>query len=829
MSDPQLSFRKSANIERVTDKRKDSLFQLVDTDGSGTIDAQEFAVLYDAIKKDLAEELEKEAALQKEASSARRRLKMLLLFVAVLVSFLAASVAANFAVIFTVVDQAITTTATSAGLLGVKGTDSIAKTAIATEDVPLLVAPVLDLDTLSKVKEIKVKYAEQGDESHMVEAQMAIVAVRKHNATFVEFVSDVPGETIEVLNGLASLSRFPTEANELAYPVRETICSANATCSAFKASGIDVDTAFELAKAELDKAGFGDRARRLWANQQACPNDGTWVYFHHCGYEYGPGYGQWTLNGICYNGALDDVAAYYGYPSPHTGAGPPGAGMLGSMWYDSPSYTQNYARHIVFFAHGKGMNTGDLWDRMCSGSTGLCDDLNTNQFRHLVFVFGGSGVWDAGYSAHGWSEDISISNYTRAGNALDDATYGFKKTIEADLGDIFQSSTQTLFIGFSDGAGLGMWLQWKNRLVEPYTGSWASNNGRWGINKVIALDYWANADYLNWLGTDKNGMMAKIYSNCNSFTYQYALGMSLFPEPGMSGATTKPQKQSYPRRSTTTKTFPTPDTSVGTIDYIQYEWEKVSGKPQCGFIHWDIHGLDSQTDHNGYDGGATDWTDRCNANDDMDTTTDDAHMEVLYHADILGDITSWTQPWPSSGAHTLAGNKIIRHNPCLMAPVMTKANMGIQTNTFVEMKRMESNDKDADGNGGARFSPDHAAHESEQENHEKNRRLKASVMSSKPTEVSAASFKVMSKGEEAFKAWASKMEFRMVLETARETSIPKAGEAMYRANNPLVVSKSDVCTGECAAKGELTLDMDAFKSNLPSTSAVAAPAPANYA
>merc|ERR1719321_371214 len=116
----QLSFRKSANIDRVTDKRKDSLFRLVDTDGSGTIDAQEFAVLYDAIKKDLAEELEKEAELQKEASSAKRRFKMLLLFVAVLLSFLAASVAANFAVIFTVVDQAITTTATSTGLLEVR-------------------------------------------------------------------------------------------------------------------------------------------------------------------------------------------------------------------------------------------------------------------------------------------------------------------------------------------------------------------------------------------------------------------------------------------------------------------------------------------------------------------------------------------------------------------------------------------------------------------------------------------------------------------------------------------------------------------------------------
>merc|ERR1712227_1067674 len=129
------SFRKSANIDRVTDKRKDSLFRLVDTDGSGTIDAQEFAVLYDAIKKDLAEELEKEAAIQKEAASAKRRVKMLLLFAAVLVSFLAVSVAANFVVMLTVVDEAITTTTDSSAIFVAKGSDSIVKTAIATEDL----------------------------------------------------------------------------------------------------------------------------------------------------------------------------------------------------------------------------------------------------------------------------------------------------------------------------------------------------------------------------------------------------------------------------------------------------------------------------------------------------------------------------------------------------------------------------------------------------------------------------------------------------------------------------------------------------------------------
>merc|ERR1719327_150723 len=128
--------------------RKDSIQRLVGSDETGCIDAQEFAVLYDAIKRDLEEDMENNAALEKEASSATRRFKMLLLFVAVLVSFLAASVAANFAVLFTFVDSAITTATTGTGLLEVKGSDQIVKTAVATQDFPLLAAPALDLETL---------------------------------------------------------------------------------------------------------------------------------------------------------------------------------------------------------------------------------------------------------------------------------------------------------------------------------------------------------------------------------------------------------------------------------------------------------------------------------------------------------------------------------------------------------------------------------------------------------------------------------------------------------------------------------------------------------
>ena len=118
---------------------------------------------------------------------------------------------------------------TSTGLLEVKGSDTIIKTAVATHDVPLIAAPVLGMDILSEVKSLKVVYSTVS--SQRVEAQLTVVGVRKHNATFVEFVTSVPGETVEALNGVASLVRYPTSANRLTHSVRHGICSANATCS----------------------------------------------------------------------------------------------------------------------------------------------------------------------------------------------------------------------------------------------------------------------------------------------------------------------------------------------------------------------------------------------------------------------------------------------------------------------------------------------------------------------------------------------------------------------------------------------------------------------
>jgi hypothetical protein len=295
-----------------------SLLHLVDSDNSGGIDAHEFAVLYDAIKRDLEEDLEKQAALEKEASSATRRFKMLLLFVAVLVSFLAASVAANFAVLFTFVDSAITTATTSSGLLEARGSDTIVKTAIATQDVPLMAAPALDIETLSEVKSLKVVYSSVV--GGRVEAQMAVVGVRKHNSTFVEFVTSVGGETVEALNGVASLVRYPTSANRLTTPIKHAICSANATCSAFRTSGIDAAAALDLAKAELERSGFHHAARRLAPVVDPSDCHAGWWSWAACGIFGGL---------LCPFGSVLNAVAYY---------------YSGYSWFAT--------RHVVFFLHG---------------------------------------------------------------------------------------------------------------------------------------------------------------------------------------------------------------------------------------------------------------------------------------------------------------------------------------------------------------------------------------------------------------------------------------------------------------------------------------------
>jgi len=657
MPDGELSFRKSANIDRVTDKRKDSLFRLVDTDGSGTIDAQEFAVLYDAIKKDLAEELEKEAALEKEASSAKRRFKMLLLFVAVLVSFLAASVAANFAVIFSVVDQAITTTTTSSGVLEVKGSDTIAKTAIATVDVPLIVAPVLDLDLLAAVKSLKLTYntATRKD----VRAALNVIGVRKHNATFVEFITDVAGETVEALNGIASLVRYPTDANGLPRPVKFALCASNATCSAFKASGIDVAAALELAQTELEQIGFHERRLDPYLDITAC-SSGVWT-FEGCQVY------SWT-SVSCGTNTVSEAAIYY-----HSG-------------YQS-------LRHVVFMLHGSGGDLTHMWGIYCiTGSTPTCPYLELPAFQHLAFVFPTSGI-DAymfepnptcqqfGGWIQSWMPLCQIGSqygggyfnfggpYSAwGGNLNDHSTYSEGGTLLANLvcgndawaaglpcsgtaswlgGFNIGVGSEIMVAGFSNGGGLAAYMS-----LAYGAGAGGCVSGGC-ITKAVAIDYYGT--YINngigqdWLTgavatSGAAGFNLKVYSSCDSTYYTTDLITPMTPTHVFSStfASVAGLVQDGPFL---TYDYGGTSTATATKPYKEWSWTNPSDGRN---LKWAVHGLAP--------GGM--WN-QCTEN----TMGSNSHGQVPFFTDLAADIAAWVldpsapaPPAPPTGRRLNAEN-----------------------------------------------------------------------------------------------------------------------------------------------------------------------------
>lgn len=234
--------------KRLSEVRRGSAFDLV-AKGGDEITREQFEKLHDVIAAEMEAEMEAAATLAKKAAAVKRKLKLFICALASLMFVLTLSLLGNFFIIFFVVDGQVKTTTTSNGLLEAKNSDMIVKTAIATEDVPLIVAPVLDLDTLADVKMLKASY---NDGLNYVEAELGISGVRKYNTTFVEFITTVDGETVEVLNGQASLVRRV----EGARPLRYGICSANATCSAFRASGIDANAALDRAAQELKQHGF---------------------------------------------------------------------------------------------------------------------------------------------------------------------------------------------------------------------------------------------------------------------------------------------------------------------------------------------------------------------------------------------------------------------------------------------------------------------------------------------------------------------------------------------------------------------------------------------
>jgi len=254
---------------------QDELFALADSDNSGSISKDEFGHLYKAMVKSAKEEAQRELTLQEETKIATRRATFLKHMLCLALTFLAIQILANAGLSWAsalALKDAFVTDAVSMDANGVP-----IGTAEALVSVPMLLAPVLPLDKLIKVKSISTTYFDTVS-NQQVEAHSQIVEVRKYNTTFVEFVTSVPGRNIAILNGeafildkaandnvLDVLSPNSTNAQAQFLP----ICVADVSCSAFKVEALNIDLYTNLAQIEL-------------ANSRRMLGNGPWDDYSDC-------------------------------------------------------------------------------------------------------------------------------------------------------------------------------------------------------------------------------------------------------------------------------------------------------------------------------------------------------------------------------------------------------------------------------------------------------------------------------------------------------------------------------------------------------------------
>ena len=210
------------------------LFRLADKDNSGSISRGEFEELHKLVVADAQRDAAKLIEQSARTTRAKRKNKALFGFSCVLFLSLVTSVFANLGMIYWIVNTQVRTEADeSSATLTAKDTNgTVVKVATARQSVPLRLAPLLPIDTLAEVKTLTLTRPSDANASEVVVEAHAIDAVSWHSQTKVDFHT-ARGMTIEVADGAATLRN---SAGATA-----PICSAEASCSAFQASGIDVD------------------------------------------------------------------------------------------------------------------------------------------------------------------------------------------------------------------------------------------------------------------------------------------------------------------------------------------------------------------------------------------------------------------------------------------------------------------------------------------------------------------------------------------------------------------------------------------------------------
>jgi len=227
----------------------ESLFDLLDTDGSGAISKEEFVHMHSmALRSHLAEE-RRAAALMRRASSLKAGLAVVVLACAVL---LAGNVGLTTAVMDAYKD---TETGGSRGSMLSSRNGNVVQTAIAETQMPLITAPVLDWELLEGVGAITVSYVDPTTGQELV-ASMKIDGVWRYNNTAVVFSIQSSGMSeLRVWNGDTYIVR--SDGAEAA------VCSADVYCSALTVDDdADADAKVEEAYAALEAAGFEANAAR---------------------------------------------------------------------------------------------------------------------------------------------------------------------------------------------------------------------------------------------------------------------------------------------------------------------------------------------------------------------------------------------------------------------------------------------------------------------------------------------------------------------------------------------------------------------------------------
>jgi len=300
--------------------RADELFDSVDKNKSGSIDKTEFSSLHAVITQEAKDAASKQFATEQEAKEQRKQKKQMFKLAVALLVVVIISVGANAAMTAAVVFLSKESEVGSDGVMHVKGSsdpikvgstdtqisgasmaaagsDDIVQVAAASQNIPLIVAPVLDHDQLATVTSLSVTLPAMDDfevdpltgiSLAVTDEDEPLEMTRKYTITGYDWISPTrmhftttSGDKISIADGEAHM--VPADGSP-----KLPVCAADATCSSFKVEGIDVkakllevyglDASEELldpARRRLDTAGCGPCQEDSYSLCEQAKNDQT--------------------------------------------------------------------------------------------------------------------------------------------------------------------------------------------------------------------------------------------------------------------------------------------------------------------------------------------------------------------------------------------------------------------------------------------------------------------------------------------------------------------------------------------------------------------------